>query len=45
LVYETIVEINPDLEESMIDMQNTIFDYQQQLEEKFQIILFPPEDA
>lgn len=45
LVYETIVEINPELEESMIDMQNTIFDYQQQLEEKFQISLFPPEDV
>nr|MDO8113805.1 hypothetical protein [Candidatus Sigynarchaeota archaeon] len=41
-VYEAMVDFNPALEPSLVDLQTTIFDYQDQLDKDFGIKVLPP---
>jgi len=41
-VYETLADFNPDLESSLADLQSTILDYQERLENEFGIKIIPP---
>lgn len=41
-VYETIADFNPEFEQNMADLQATILDYQERLENEFGIKMVPP---